>query len=166
MWLLAMLIAWPLVEITLFVTLGAWLGLWLTLAVVVGTAFAGVAILRSRGSRAGADLRAAMDARRSPGSVVAGEVLTAMAAVFLILPGFLTDTLGVLLLLPPVRRLIVARIAERARRSARAANEGAAWDGDQTAEAQRRPGVQVIDGTWEEIPEAEARRPGSGWTRH
>ena len=46
MWIILAILALPLVEIALFVTLGAWPGLWLTLAWVLATGMAGVLLLR------------------------------------------------------------------------------------------------------------------------
>jgi UPF0716 protein FxsA len=47
----ALLLAWPLIEIALFVTIGGAIGLWLTLLVVIGTGFLGVALLQRQGLR-------------------------------------------------------------------------------------------------------------------
>ncbi|MFN6005839.1 MAG: FxsA family protein, partial [Paracoccaceae bacterium] len=47
MWIILAILAWPLVEIALFVTLGGTLGLWLTLAWVLLTGVIGVLILKS-----------------------------------------------------------------------------------------------------------------------
>ena len=135
----------PLVEIALFVVVGAWIGLWATLAVVIGSGALGVAILRRLGTpsidRVRGDLL----------TPLADRALLAMAAMLLILPGFLTDTLGLLLLVPLVRRLVVGLIAVRLK----AATSGV------------RPDTTVIDGEFYEIePETRELRPPSGWTRH
>ena len=57
MWFLILLIAWPLIEIGLFVEIGGRLGLWPTLGLVLGTAALGIAVLRAQGDRAQAGLR-------------------------------------------------------------------------------------------------------------
>ena len=49
MWLLALILGLPLIEISLFVTVGAWLGLWVTLAIVIGTAAFGIWLIRNQG---------------------------------------------------------------------------------------------------------------------
>jgi UPF0716 protein FxsA len=153
-----LLLVWPLVEIALFVTVGSAIGLWATLAVVIGTGILGVWLIRREGQQAGARLRQAMAARRDPGAGLAETVLGLGSGVLLILPGFLTDALGVLLLIPAVRRAAAAALARRA-------NSGrAVWtEGEGTRSG--RDGPDVIDGTWEELPPDETRRPPSGWTR-
>ena len=145
MWVGAAFLVLPLVEIALFVVVGGWIGLWATLAVVVGSGILGVTLLRRMG---GPSLGAVRGDLLSP---LAERALLAVAAMLLILPGFLTDTLGVILLFPAVRRLVVAQVAARLRQ----------------AGAERRSDVTVIDGEFYEIePETRELRPPSGWTRH
>lgn len=153
----ALLIAWPLIEIALFVTLGGWLGLWLTLAIVLGTGVLGVSILQRLGLRSAQRLRAEMDRMRDPLGAAGDSALLALAALLLILPGFLTDALAALLLIPPFRRLLVAQLAARM--------GIVSMRSDQPA---RRSDGIVIDGEFVEIdPNPDQQpRPPSGWTRH
>jgi UPF0716 protein FxsA len=140
------LLIWPLIEIALFVTLGGWLGLWLTLAIVMGTAVAGVMLMRWRGLRAMADLRGQMRAMGDPLALAADQAMFMLAGVLLVLPGFLTDFMGALLLIPPVRMALVALMARRV--------------------VVARGAADVIDGDFSEIkpPEVPRRHP-SGWTQ-
>jgi UPF0716 protein FxsA len=164
MWLIAIILGLPLLEIALFVTLGAWLGLWATLAIVIGTAFFGIWLIRSQGTRAQNDLRAAMSRRQNPVQSMAGDVLVVVAGVLLVLPGFFTDSCGLLLLLPPVQRAITRSVTRRARERMDAHMQARAWEAGIRPSGQIRPD-EVIDTTWEELP-ADDRKPGSGWTRH
>lgn len=157
MWLFALLIVWPLVEIGLFVTLGGWIGLWPTLAVVVGTAFLGFAVIRAEGVRARDDLRRAIETRQSPGGAIADGALKIGAGVLLILPGFLTDILGALLMIPPLRGVLIRAVSRRV---------GGAGNTPMREQPAARSGADVIDGTWEELPPRDPARPPSGWTRH
>ena len=121
MWIILAILALPLVEIALFVTLGAWLGLWLTLAWVLATGMAGVLLLRGlavsgviRGRREFVEgFRGRM--AEGPLSPIVHQALTGVAAVLLILPGFFTDAVGLLLLVRPVRGLVVRLMARRMR---------------------------------------------------
>ncbi len=144
------LLIWPLIEIALFVTLGGWLGLWLTLVIVLGTAVAGVLLMRWRGLRAMADLRGQVRAMGNPLTLAADQAMFMLAGVLLVLPGFFTDFLGTLLLIPPVRTALVAVMARRF-----AVARGAV-----------RPASDVIDGEFSEIRPREVppQRP-SGWTQ-
>lgn len=153
----ALFLLWPLIEIALFVTLGGALGLWLTLLVVIGTAVLGVVLLRRLGYRNAERLRAEMGRMRDPLGAAGDGVLRALAALLLILPGFLTDILGALLLIPPVRRAIVAALASRV--------TVASMRSDRPA---RRSDGIVIDGEFVEIDTDRPANPPppSGWTRH
>ncbi len=115
MWIVLGVLALPLVEIGLFVTLGAKLGLWLTLAWVILTAVTGVLLLRGI-SMGGRGLRQGLQhGVRDPLSPIMHRTLIGVAAVLLILPGFFTDALGLVLLLPPVRAGIIRLMASRRR---------------------------------------------------
>lgn len=153
----ALLLLWPLIEIALFVTIGGWLGLWLTLAIVIGTGILGVSILRRLGLRSADRLRAEMGRMRDTIAGVGDSVLLSLAALLLILPGFLTDILGALLLIPPFRRLLTAQITGRM--------GIVSMRSDQPA---RRSDGIVIDGEFVEVePNRDDQpRPPSGWTRH
>ncbi len=116
MWIVLGLLALPLVEIGLFVTLGAELGLWLTLAWVLLTGMLGVILLKGLALAGRDTLRQGLqDGLHDPLSPLARRALIGVAAVLLILPGFFTDALGLLLLLPPVRALIIRVLGNRMR---------------------------------------------------
>jgi UPF0716 protein FxsA len=116
MWVLLGVLALPLVEIALFVTLGAELGLWLTLAWVLLTGVLGMMLLRGMALQGRQGLRDGFrEGLQDPLSPLAHKALIGVAAVLLILPGFFTDTLGLVLLLPPVRDLIIRQMGRRMR---------------------------------------------------
>ena len=155
---LLLLMAYPLGEIAGFVLVGGWLGLLPTLGLVLLAGVAGTWILRRQALIAGRGLRS-MHALRSPGALLADGALTSLGAVLLILPGFLSDLAAIPLLIPPLRRALLAALAGRVvvRDPARTGPEGPA---DST----------IIDGTYFEAePEPPSQsgngRP-SGWTRH
>lgn len=168
--LLLIFVVLPLIEITLFVTIGGAIGLWATLAVVIGTAILGSWLLRRQGAMAVADVQRAFDEARDPAAPLAHRALIVVAGVLLIAPGFFTDTLGLLLLLPPVRTLLLRTAGRRV-----TVNAGVA--GSRTEPEPHRYGRGVvIDGDYVEAPEPETHRsePGraggaprrpSGWTQ-
>lgn len=165
MWLLALILGLPLIEISLYVTVGAWLGLWLTLAIVIGTAVFGIWLIRSQGERAQRDLKVALQTRSNPTYALASDVLIVVAGALLVLPGFFADVCGIVLLLPPVRHAVM-RLAERRARAAVTAHLYSAAKAAASGMAQSRPRPdEVIDTTWEELP-GDSGKPPSGWTRH
>jgi UPF0716 protein FxsA len=110
MWLLIALLALPLIEIGLFVQLGGAIGLWPTLLWTIASAFIGVSVMRNAGVGTVRAIQAAMDDLRDPARPAADGALRLAAGILLILPGFFTDALGLLLLVPPLRAVLLRRI--------------------------------------------------------
>ena len=102
--LFAALIGVPLLEIALFIEVGGWIGLAPTLALIVLTALVGAWMLRQQG------IGVLMRAQRqlAEGVLPVMEVLEGLclviAGALLLTPGFFTDAVGALLLVPAVRR--------------------------------------------------------------
>ena len=103
----------PIVEIALFIKVGQTIGLWPTLALVIGAAILGSALLRQQGLSVLMQLRGNVAAGKLPGKAIADAMLISVAAVLLVLPGFLSDVVGLALLLPPVRHLIYQGLASK-----------------------------------------------------
>lgn len=159
MWLLLAFIAIPLIEITLFIKVGGVIGLGWTLAIVLLTAIAGSWVVRMQGAVAMADLRSSMQELRDPREPIAHGAMILLAGALLILPGFFTDALGILLLIRPVRAAVLAFLSRRI--TVERFEFGAA-----PRRGPRRP--DVIDGDFTEIdtPTPPERNRPSGWTRH
>ena len=103
--LLAAFIAVPVIEIILFIEVGGWIGLWPTIAIVVGTAFAGTSLLRIQGL---AVLQRAQDSasrNELPVQEVFDGLCLLVAGALLLTPGFFTDALGFALFMPLFRKL-------------------------------------------------------------
>ena len=113
MWLFVALILVPLIEIALFIEIGGWLTLWPTLGIVVGTAILGSWLMRQQGHRALADVQRALDRARDPLEPLAHGALILFSGALLLTPGFLTDALGLALLVPLVRVMLLRWILQR-----------------------------------------------------
>ena len=100
------IILYVLAEIAGFMLAGHLIGIVGTLGLVVMGFVAGGVLLRLQGLATLGRLRADMAARRIPAQTLADGMLKAVAAVLLIVPGFLSDAVGLLLLLPPVRHAV------------------------------------------------------------
>jgi UPF0716 protein FxsA len=103
----------PLVEIAFFVVIGNTIGLWPTLAGVLVTAVAGSLILRWQGLQLLNEIRSSMGQGRLPARALADAMMVAIAGVLLLTPGYFSDLIGILLLIPPVRALIYRFLASR-----------------------------------------------------
>lgn len=108
---LIVLIGWPLAEIWLFAEVGSRIGGWSTVGLVVLGAVLGLALVRHQGLGVIRD----MESRTRHGETGVREAVSAallfVAGVLILLPGFFSDFLGFLLLLPPLRNLLAARLS-------------------------------------------------------
>lgn len=107
----------PVAEVWALISIGGWIGLWPTLALLVVGAAVGAWLMKREGSRAWEALVQAMKGGQLPTGRLADAALVLVGGVLLMLPGFLTDILGLLFLLPAtrplVRRLIGFVVARR-----------------------------------------------------
>ena len=101
--ILLFILALPVVEIAVFVVVGSKIGVLWTIALVILSGVAGSLLLRIQGFGALNRIRAEVDAGRDPGRELAHGAMIMLAAVLLLIPGFVTDVIGLLLFVPPVR---------------------------------------------------------------
>ena len=107
------LFAWPLAEIAGFVLVGRALGLWATLGLVIGTALLGAILLRSQGTQILREISTESREGRVPGRTLVDGAMIVVAGILLLLPGFITDIIGLALFVPSVRRLLWSLIGRR-----------------------------------------------------
>lgn len=112
-WLLfSLFIAVPLLEIFAFIEVGSTIGALPTLALIVLTAVAGVLLVRWQGIKVILDARQSLARNELPLAAVLNGALLLLAGLLLLIPGFVTDAAGFLLLIPPVRSLVASRISD------------------------------------------------------
>ncbi len=103
----------PIAELALLIRIGGWLGLGPTLLLVAGTGAAGAWLARREGLRSWLAVQAELGQGKLPGESLVHAMLILVAGVVLITPGVITDVAGILLLLPPVRKGLIARLRRR-----------------------------------------------------
>jgi len=130
----------PLVEIGLFIVLGQTIGLWPTLIGVVVTAVIGSAIIRQQGLSLISDIQRHMQAGKLPAQQIFEGLMVGIAGALLLTPGYFTDTIGFLLLVPPLRQLLYAWLKTKV--SVQTFATGTSY---QTQTETRRDGVVDLD---------------------
>ncbi len=162
MWLFIAFLAIPLIEIALFIQIGGIIGLGWTLATVVVTAILGTFLVRNQGALALNQVRASFNDMRDPTEPLAHGAMILFSGALLLTPGFFTDAVGFLLLIPAVRTS--AFRAVKARVKVQSFHGGT---GQSQAHTRHRYPNDVIDGEFTEVPPDpnEPKRP-SGWTDH
>jgi len=113
MWLLIAFIAVPIIEIALFIQIGGFLGLFPTLAIVVLTAIAGTYLVRAQGLSVLSQLQSRFREMNDPSEPLVHGAMILFSGALLLTPGFFTDFIGFLLLIPNVRAAIFQKVRER-----------------------------------------------------
>jgi UPF0716 protein FxsA len=104
--LVVLFIVVPIVELWVIIQIGELIGLWPTLALLLADALLGSLLLRHQGRGAWQRFNKAIAERRFPAREVADGLLIAIGATLLLTPGFLTDVVGAIFLIPPTRAIV------------------------------------------------------------
>jgi UPF0716 protein FxsA len=116
--LFAAFVVVPLLELYVILELAApTIGLPQTIAVLLGVSVAGAALVRHEGVRAWRRFREALAQSRIPAEEVVDGALVLVGGTLLLTPGFITDVVGLLLVLPPTRALGNRLVRRRVRRA-------------------------------------------------
>jgi UPF0716 protein FxsA len=114
---LILLVLWPVAEVFVAIEVADAIGVLAMIALLIVTWPIGTWALRSQGRAAWRRLAAAVAERRAPGREVLDGVLVLTGGALLIIPGFITDAIGIVLLFPPtralMRRLLVRNLQSR-----------------------------------------------------
>ena len=105
--LLVFFILLPIVEITLLIDIGGNIGAGATILLILTTAMVGMVLVRYQGFSLLRDAQSQISKGQPPAKALAHGILVLLAGLMLIIPGFFTDGVGFLLLLPPVRSLLL-----------------------------------------------------------
>ena len=169
----------PLAELYVIVQVGQWIGIWPTLAILLIDGFLGAWLARSQGRAVWQRFNAQMAAGKVPAREIVDGAMIIFGGALLLSPGFITDILGIMLLLPPARAIwrgLLKRIAGRhpagrpvfffydrvGDRSWRPSDRGAPPPRGPTSTAGPTRGRSAYDveGTAHEIGDADREIPG------
>ena len=138
----------PLIEISLFVSVGSEIGVFWTLFLCVGTAALGAFLLRNQGLKTLFSARRSLDKNQLPVHEIFDGICLALAGVILMTPGFFTDALGFLLLTPKFRDVLLKKITHHFDFQTMGMKQNS-----------KRPyennNVDIIEGDFEELDEEE-----------
>jgi UPF0716 protein FxsA len=160
------LIVVPVVELALLIEVGQWLGAWQTVVLVVAMAFTGLLIISRQSLTVLRQSLEALSEGRPPVMQVLDGVFLILAGGLLLIPGFITDVLALLLLIPPLRRA-AARWAVASVLVYAPPDLDEDWPGARRRERSRRSGGgdgPVIEGEFERIGESSGPSHSNGVT--
>ncbi len=106
--LVLFVLAW--IEISLFIQVAHVLGVLLTLVLVIFTSCIGISLVRNQGVKNFMLMQQKLAMGESPAQEMVKSVSLVIAGFLLLLPGFFTDLLGLLLLLPPVQKHLTLKL--------------------------------------------------------
>jgi UPF0716 protein FxsA len=149
--LVALFILIPIAELYVILKVGDLIGIVPTLALLVADSLLGSWLMRSQGRAVWRRFQETMQAGRVPHREVFDGALVIFGGAFLITPGFLTDIVGVLLLLPPTRSLVRRSLIRRGGRMFGISVAGGRG-------TQPPPGDYDVEGTAHEIDEPRLPR--------
>ncbi len=136
-WLpLFLLFLFAYIEISLFIRVAEVLGVAVTLLLVVFTSCIGVSLVRNQGMKTFIQMQQKIAAGESPAAEMVKSVSLVLAGFLLLLPGFFTDFLGLLLLLPPLQKRLTVKLMPHLH----------IWRGSGTASS--GPGGNTFDGEY------------------
>ena len=154
---LVLLIAVLAAEIAFMVNVADAIGILPTVLLLIGIGVLGAMLIRRQGLATLTRMHAALQAGKLPVADLFDGACILIAGLMMALPGFLSDIVGCLLLLPPLRTLLYKALARRTRH---VGFPGTASDGPRT---RSRSGQVVIEGQYEEVEQVrepvDERRP-------
>lgn len=115
--MLALFITVPLLELLVIIEIGSWLGYGVTILVLLVISVAGAALAKRQGYAVVARIQDELRFGKMPGDSLIDGAMILAGALLLLTPGYITDTAGLLLLLPPVRRVLRPFAKRRLRRA-------------------------------------------------
>jgi len=140
-----LLLLMPLAEIAAFILVGRELGIGLTLLLVLASAVSGAILLRIQGLGALKRLQQAAQAGTDPGRQLVHGLMIVIAGFLLVLPGFISDAIGLLLFIPAVRDLAWGLIKSRVSVVSRGRGGGFGFDPRPDSRGSSPAGPRVID---------------------
>ena len=96
----------PIIEITIFITIGSNIGILNTIAIILTTALVGIFLVRRQGIKLLFDAQRNLSQGIMPTEEIKGGIFLLISGLLLITPGFFTDCIGFVVFLKPVQNLI------------------------------------------------------------
>jgi len=144
--ILLLMIAVPIIEISVFIQAGELIGLWPTLIIVILTALMGTALLRRQGLATLQRAQDSMNAGRPPVAELFDGLCLFVAGLLLLTPGFVTDAVGLLLFVPLFRTFILGGLIRRL-----SVSMSADFHGNGQPGARNAHDATIIEGEYHEV---------------
>lgn len=158
LWFLVFVLT-PIVEMYLLIKVGGYIGALPTILLVMATAVLGVLLLRIQGIMTLTRGLSRLQGGELPAREVVEGLLLAVAGALLLTPGFVTDSFGFLLLIPPVRVTVAQRLLRRVVVRTPGGPSAGRGPGPGAGSGVDRSGPVIIEGEFESRSEPEDPPP-------
>ncbi|HDR7793398.1 TPA: membrane protein FxsA [Bacillus luti] len=105
-WLLFLLVLIPAIEITVLIGSSHLIGLWSTFAMIVFTGVVGAYLARRQGFKVLREIQSKLNRGEMPGGAVLDGIFVFVGGILLVLPGYVTDIIGFIFIVPATRSLL------------------------------------------------------------
>jgi UPF0716 protein FxsA len=141
-------VVFPLLEILVLIKAGETIGFWPTIGLLFAAAALGVVVVREQGLSMVTKAMSSLNEGRLPLAPLLDSQVMVFAGMLLIAPGFISDIIGLALLVPPVRRLAIRSAMSRF---------APGWTPPQPAQRDpQKRGPTVIEGSFKRLDEHDA----------
>ncbi|MGI3003231.1 FxsA family protein [Shewanella algae] len=151
----------PVVELSVLIRVGEVLGSWNTVALVILTAVVGVSLVRSQGLSTLMSVQKKLAIGEAPGQEIVEGMMLAMAGILLLIPGFVTDLIGLILLTPITRAPLARYFYQRMQLKVVTGAQFRAGANPFEPPHQRSQGGDVFEGEFERKADPSDKRPES-----
>ncbi|SVC36116.1 uncharacterized protein METZ01_LOCUS288970, partial [marine metagenome] len=137
----------PILELMVIVQVGQSLGAWNTVAVLLIDSLAGAWLVKHQGLGLIRKSRERLRNGEMPGEEISAGIAVLFAGALMLTPGFVTDAVGLLLLIPPVRHVLVGSIRRRFRSRLSpnfASPDLPSWNPTNPEDGKHRPGEDQL----------------------
>lgn len=155
--LLFFILIWPLAEIWLMIQVGQQTGAFSTVLLIIATAALGLVLVQLEWQRLMLAMRDKMNKGEATIGVVLETAAVGLAGVLLFIPGFISDFLGLLLLLPFTRQLLLRPLKKRGQGSTYQEQQSYYYKSDTTSQQQGnlKGSGQVLEGEYQRKDDLE-----------
>ena len=144
----------PIIEVILFITIGKYIGLWNTILIIIITGIIGAILVKRQGISTLKKGLEEIKSNKIPMLPMIEGIAIVIAGAFLLTPGFLTDTLGAILLIPPLRLKIVEFVIEYLKKSFTLKSNFTRDTENENKDKDKK----VYEGKYEEIKEKDKKK--------
>ena len=144
-------IAVPILEVILFITVGKYIGLWNTIIIILITAIIGAILVKSQGISIFNKALEEIKSNKTPILPIFEGIAILIAGAFLLTPGFLTDTIGCILLIPKVRKIIINYVSNYLKKRSIYSEKSSFYTNDENKKN------KIFEGSFEEVDDKEKK---------